>query len=260
MKPLRWNKYMIKPSNTINRTTRRFSAERGFSLMENLIGGALILTSGYAYYNVTVAHQQGLASIAISSDLRSSLRGTLEQVSNRGQYQFFPLPEKGDAIGLYYLCSRFDRKTYLTHQQEREGKKAEHQTTIKRSKNAHNELGYATVSVKKTKPLTHDSCRRLGSSISKVADLFKLEHLADAKINHLSDCLAAEKVGLKIDDNHETESCPNSNVITFLYPFQKTPHVLSWTFKLNKARTKEGNGRFIKIEKGLIDWALMARN
>lgn len=234
--------------------------------MENLIGGALILTSGYAYYNVTVAHQQGLASIAISSDLRSSLRGTLEQVSNRGQYQFFPLAAAGEEIGLYYLCSRFDRKTYLTHQQEREGKEAKQQTTVKRARNEHNELGYATISVEND-AIDHDSCQRLDSSdseVKKVADLFKLEHLADAKINHLNDCLMAAQVGLKLDKENKIQNCPKSNVITFLYPFQETPHVLSWSFKLSTTEAKEKedkeNDRFIKIEKSLIDWALMARN
>ena len=235
------------------------NSQLGFSLMEILVGGAVLLTAGYAFYNVTVAHEQGAKSIEVGSDLRSSVRGVLEAAIQKNQYSFAPLAvsdDSEDRIGLYYLCSRFERKTYLSRRQKSSDPNAvaRQQVTVKTAENQGGDLDYGVLVLDDSDyDLTQDGeCQA-----DKLAELFTVSNLEPAQLSSLNQCLVKAQIGLQLDENQKSVSCPNSNVVTFLYLFANSPHVLSWSFKLNKQRDTQ---KVIGIEKGVIEWGVLPIN
>ena len=243
----------------------------GFSLMEVMVGASLLLSAGYSFHHMTVSDNKFSMKYEVSSDIRSSLRTILEEVSVRGNF-FVPLSDKIDnKFPLYFTCSKFVSKKYKTTSQKRaEANQAANQNnqgnnppanpppqqapnqagnqnnqqeefSIKRRENVLGEIDYAIVT-DASYSFTDSGCKQ------KFKNMYTKTTFKGDSAGML-DCLKDGKVGMR--GQAPFHGCGNNNVVHFVLPLVGSPRVVAWSFKLSK------NG---DIESAAMDWVVMSRN
>lgn len=233
----------------------RSAADKGFSLLETIVGGSIMIAAGYAFYNVSTTHENSVKDLDIGSELRSDLRVVLEEVSGLSSFHFPHLGGSSDGtkINVYYQCSHHQRKQY-----QRAGQKSENlrkQKNIRKTKNIDGEVGIGIL-MESDLNVAEDSCNKVIPQKLFTADSLAPEHHSD-----LISCLAkGHKIPLESDLNDCgaegcLKICPSSNVVTFFYPFEKTPHVLAWSFKIDQEKINNSY-RFIRTRKVVTEWVV----
>ena len=235
--------------------------------MEVMVGASLLLSAGYTFHQMTVGDNKFSMKYEVSSDIRSSLRSILEEVSVKGNY-FVPLSEKvNNTFPLYFTCSKFVSKKHKTTSQKRAEKRAANQAanqpanqgnnqavnqapnqnnqqeefSIKRRENVLGEIDYAIVT-DASYSFTDSGCKR------KFKKMYTTPTFKGDSAEMLA-CLKDGKVGMRAAAPFH--GCGSNNVVHFVLPLMGSPRVVAWSFKLSK------NG---DIESAAMDWVVMSRN